>query len=357
MPFWQRFLVLLAAVMGVSFIVGYIWNSLFGFDLPAYISGVVGGLSAVLIWDMLKKIQTEGITIVVSTPYMDEAELCDRVALMLPTGREYFFGFFGSLLAGAVAVVVNPQLEAEALEYIERIDELGGMTAAVEAGAVRGFGKDALNDPQTVALLGFNLAIVTFQLSGLQHRSGGAVVPGLDGTVHLVDLATRLEPLGHGNGVAGPTGVTQFVDGTKQEAVVLPVKIGIADDIRDLFPGTRRKKQPPEHRLFSLYGVRRDLEVLDACELGGRHSLSLFRVDDDLDLGFDIRVQLHEDLMFASIANRALAHDDLGFFFIFVKGENLLAEFHTTFASGAFILVDHDTFSHCLPPNGAVSEN
>jgi ABC-type multidrug transport system ATPase subunit len=33
-------------------------------------------------WDMLKKIQSEGITIVVSTPYMDEAELCDRVALM-----------------------------------------------------------------------------------------------------------------------------------------------------------------------------------------------------------------------------------------------------------------------------------
>ena len=55
MPFWQRFLVLLAAVMGVSFVVGYIWYSLFGINLPAYISGVIGGLSAVLIWDMLKK--------------------------------------------------------------------------------------------------------------------------------------------------------------------------------------------------------------------------------------------------------------------------------------------------------------
>lgn len=33
-------------------------------------------------WDMLKKIQGEGITTVVSTPYMDEAELCDRVALI-----------------------------------------------------------------------------------------------------------------------------------------------------------------------------------------------------------------------------------------------------------------------------------
>lgn len=33
-------------------------------------------------WDMLKHLQHEGITILVSTPYMDEASLCDRVALM-----------------------------------------------------------------------------------------------------------------------------------------------------------------------------------------------------------------------------------------------------------------------------------
>lgn len=33
-------------------------------------------------WDMLRKIQKEGITVVVSTPYMDEAELCDRVGLI-----------------------------------------------------------------------------------------------------------------------------------------------------------------------------------------------------------------------------------------------------------------------------------
>ena len=33
-------------------------------------------------WDMLTKLKERGITIIVSTPYMDEAELCDRVALM-----------------------------------------------------------------------------------------------------------------------------------------------------------------------------------------------------------------------------------------------------------------------------------
>ncbi|SEW51187.1 ABC transporter ATP-binding protein [Chitinophaga arvensicola] len=33
-------------------------------------------------WDMLKKLKTQGITIVVSTPYMDEAMLCERIALI-----------------------------------------------------------------------------------------------------------------------------------------------------------------------------------------------------------------------------------------------------------------------------------
>ncbi len=33
-------------------------------------------------WEMLKNLKNEGITIVVSTPYMDEASLCDRVALI-----------------------------------------------------------------------------------------------------------------------------------------------------------------------------------------------------------------------------------------------------------------------------------
>lgn len=33
-------------------------------------------------WDMLRRLRKSEITILVSTPYMDEAELCDRVALM-----------------------------------------------------------------------------------------------------------------------------------------------------------------------------------------------------------------------------------------------------------------------------------
>ncbi len=33
-------------------------------------------------WDMLKNLKEQGITILVSTPYMDEASLCDRIALI-----------------------------------------------------------------------------------------------------------------------------------------------------------------------------------------------------------------------------------------------------------------------------------
>ena len=39
MPFWQRSLITLVAMMAISFLVGLLWNSLFGFNLPSYVSG------------------------------------------------------------------------------------------------------------------------------------------------------------------------------------------------------------------------------------------------------------------------------------------------------------------------------
>lgn len=42
----------------------------------------VDALSRKEFWEMLRKLKMQGITIIVSTPYMDEASLCDRVALI-----------------------------------------------------------------------------------------------------------------------------------------------------------------------------------------------------------------------------------------------------------------------------------
>ncbi len=57
-------------------------------------------------WEMLKNLRNKGITIVVSTPYMDEAGLCDRIALIqsgnimqIDNPQGITSGFKGQLLA------------------------------------------------------------------------------------------------------------------------------------------------------------------------------------------------------------------------------------------------------------------
>jgi len=42
----------------------------------------VDAVSRAEFWDMLKRLKAKGITIIVSTPYMDEASLCERIALI-----------------------------------------------------------------------------------------------------------------------------------------------------------------------------------------------------------------------------------------------------------------------------------
>jgi hypothetical protein len=42
MPFWQRSLITLAAMLAVSFIIGYMWRSLFGFALALLCFGCRG---------------------------------------------------------------------------------------------------------------------------------------------------------------------------------------------------------------------------------------------------------------------------------------------------------------------------
>ena len=59
MPFWQRLLILLVAILLVGFLFDLAWHYIFGFTLPSYVTGVIGGLTAVPLWDMLKRIQAK----------------------------------------------------------------------------------------------------------------------------------------------------------------------------------------------------------------------------------------------------------------------------------------------------------
>jgi Na+/glutamate symporter len=55
MPFWQRLVFTLIIIVLASFIAGLIWHRLFGFSLPSYVGGVIGGLVAVPFWELLKR--------------------------------------------------------------------------------------------------------------------------------------------------------------------------------------------------------------------------------------------------------------------------------------------------------------
>jgi ABC-type multidrug transport system ATPase subunit len=74
-------------------------------------------------WEMLKRLKEWGITIVVSTPYMDEAALCDRVALMQN-------GHIMSIdsPAGIVAGFSKPLLAVESSNMFSLVDDLRSLS-------------------------------------------------------------------------------------------------------------------------------------------------------------------------------------------------------------------------------------
>ena len=57
LPFWQRLLITVASMLLVSFLAGWFWNALFGFIIPSYISGIIGGLTALPVWELLKRVR------------------------------------------------------------------------------------------------------------------------------------------------------------------------------------------------------------------------------------------------------------------------------------------------------------
>ena len=59
MPFWQRLSITFIAMLAASFILGVFWRSLFNIPLPSYLAGIIGGLSALPVWELLKRIKSK----------------------------------------------------------------------------------------------------------------------------------------------------------------------------------------------------------------------------------------------------------------------------------------------------------
>ena len=60
LPLWQRLVITVVVMLAASYIVGLVWEAAFGFVLPSYVAGLVGGLSAIPVWDLLQRIRPKG---------------------------------------------------------------------------------------------------------------------------------------------------------------------------------------------------------------------------------------------------------------------------------------------------------
>jgi hypothetical protein len=56
MPFWQRLVITVIAILAVSFLAGLLFQSVLNFGLPSYAAGVIGGLTALPLWEFLKRV-------------------------------------------------------------------------------------------------------------------------------------------------------------------------------------------------------------------------------------------------------------------------------------------------------------
>jgi ABC-type multidrug transport system ATPase subunit len=77
---------------------------------------------------MLKKLKQEGITILVSTPYMDEASLCDRIALIQS----------GKILSidspnGVIRSFSNPILAIKSMDMLKLLSNLKSFPSVEDA--------------------------------------------------------------------------------------------------------------------------------------------------------------------------------------------------------------------------------
>ena len=59
MKIWIKLAIIFVAVVLASIIAGYLWKSLFNASIPAFLSGLVGGLAALPTWEFLRGFDTK----------------------------------------------------------------------------------------------------------------------------------------------------------------------------------------------------------------------------------------------------------------------------------------------------------
>jgi hypothetical protein len=57
MVFWQRLLITVIVMLAAGFIAGFIWRSLLNLVMPSYLAGFIGGLTALPVWEFLKRVK------------------------------------------------------------------------------------------------------------------------------------------------------------------------------------------------------------------------------------------------------------------------------------------------------------
>ena len=55
MSLWQRLLITILVMLAMSFAAGQLWKALLDLPMPSYLAGVIGGVAALPVWELLKR--------------------------------------------------------------------------------------------------------------------------------------------------------------------------------------------------------------------------------------------------------------------------------------------------------------
>lgn len=120
-------------------------------------------------WDMLKKIAKGGITVLVSTPYMDEAELCDRVGLM-QEGKLLTVSDPNELNFSDDIRLFHFSCQGRVYEYLEKFRAVGGDVSAWL------FGDRIHVSVEAAAVSALEQEVKSWKAEGLEWKEAGPVV-------------------------------------------------------------------------------------------------------------------------------------------------------------------------------------